>query len=156
MIIEILLILDMIGLGMLLGGGVYESVIINPNYSVDIPQSINLLRSFMKVKTPANFFRVLSPFTMIILLVTVILYWDIIPARWWFAASFLILILADTITFSFHYPRNKVLFTDPLSSDIDLLKRSASQWQTGNFARILLMVLAVVSLMLGIFSLFKL
>jgi hypothetical protein len=88
MIREILLTLDVIGLGMLLGGGVYESVVMNPNYRSNIPQSLDHLRQFMKVTTPANFFRILSPVTMISLLVTVFICWDPIPGHWFFVTAF--------------------------------------------------------------------
>ncbi len=152
MIQEILLILDVIGLGMLLGGGVYESVIINPNCRANIPHSLNHLRSFMSVTSPAYLFRVLSPFTMIILLLTVFICWDVISIRWWVVTSFALLIVADTITYSIHYPRNRILFVDPLIPDIDLLKKLAHEWQLWNFVRILLMASAVVTLACGIFS----
>lgn len=150
---EIFFILDVIGLGMLLGGGVYESVVINPNYRTNIPQALENLRSFMKSKTPANYFRIVSPVTMISLLITLIICWGILSERWWFMGAFLILIAADTITYSFHYPRNKVLFIDPLSPDTKRLTRLAKQWQIGNKIRIGLLATAILSVMLGIFAL---
>ena len=153
MFCEILLTLDVIGLGMLLGGSSYESVVMNPNYRANIPQSLEHMRSFMKVKTPANFFRILSPATMVFLLVTVIVCWGLVPERWWLIAAFAMLIVADTITYSFHYLRNKVLFIDPLSSDSEMLTRLARQWQTGNKVRIVLLVLAILSVLVGIFNL---
>lgn len=148
---EILLTLDVIGLGMLLGGGVYESVIMNPNYRANIPQSLEQLRSFMKVKTPANFFRIISPVTMLSLLITVVVCWGSVSERWWYVTAFATLIVADLITYAFHYPRNKVLFIDPLSSDTELLRRLAREWQTGNKVRIILLVIAILSVMFGIF-----
>ena len=149
MIGEILSTLDIIGLGMLLGGGVYESVVVAPNYRSNLPQSLDYLRHFMKVATPANFFRIVSPATMIFLVVTVIVCWGSIPARWWFMPALAALILADSITYGFHYPRNKVLFIEPLSSDTDMLRRLAQQWATGNLVRIVLMVIAIVNAMYG-------
>jgi uncharacterized membrane protein len=151
MIREIILTLDVIGLGMLLGGGAYESVVMNPNYSLDIPKSLNYLRQFMKVKTPANFFRILSPITMISLLVTVIIYWNQTPEFWLFIASSILLIVADSITYGFHYPRNKILFINTISNDTDLLKRISQEWQIGNFIRIILMLIAIIAVLNGIF-----
>ena len=152
MLREILLTIDIIGLGMLLGGGVYESVVINPNYRVNIPESLNTLRQFMKVTTPANYFRILSPVTMVGLLVTVFIYWYSIQVRWLFVAAFVLLIIADTITYWFHYPRNKILFINTLSPDTNMLRRIAREWQIGNLFRILLMLISIVMVMLGIFS----
>jgi uncharacterized membrane protein len=149
---ELLLTINVIGLGMLLGGAVYESVVINPNYRTNIPSSLEHVRKFMKVKTPADYFRMLSPLTMISLLITLIINWSTIPARWWSLASFISLIIADIITFSFHYPRNKVMFIEPLTTDNSLLTRYANQWQTGNKVRIFLILASIVCVMLGIFS----
>ena len=149
---EILSTLDVIGLGMLLGGGVYESVVMAPNYRSNLPQSLDHLRHFMTVTTPANFFRVVSPITMISLVATVIVYWWSIPTRWWFIAALVTLILADSITYGFHYPRNKVLFIEPLSSDINMLRRLAQEWATGNLVRIVLLVIATVMATYGIIS----
>ena len=87
MIREVLLIIDIIGLGMLLGGGVYESTVMNPNYRSSIPQAIVSLRQFMKVTTPANFFRIVSPITMLSLLATVLILWNSTYGKWWFDNS---------------------------------------------------------------------
>lgn len=156
MIKEIFSAIDIIGLGMLLGGGVYESVVMAPNYRSNLPGSLDHLRHFMKVTTPANFFRVVSPATMLLLLVTVLVDWGTTPARWWFLAAFVALILADSITYAFHYPRNKVLFLDPLSPDTDMLQRLAREWARGNQVRIVLLLIAVVSVVCGIISLAQL
>ncbi len=155
MIKEIFFILDIVGLGILLGGGVYESVVINPNYRVNIPQSLNHLRNFMKATTPANLFRVASPVTMVSLILTVILCWEFASIKWWFIAALIALVLADIITYTFHYPRNKVLFIDPLSSDTEMLKSMAKEWAYGNLFRVLLITLAIIVVICGIISLVK-
>jgi len=56
------------------------------------------------------------------------------------------------ITYTFHYPRNRILFIDKLSSDNDMLKQLAREWQTENKIRIVLLVTAFLTLMTGIFS----
>ncbi len=149
---ELLFSINVFGLGMLLGGAVYESVVINPNYRSNIPASLENVRNFMKVKTPANFFRILSPVTMLSLIASVIVCWSFTPGKWWFIISFLVMIIADSITFAFHYPRNKVLFIDPLSTDNSLLNNYAKQWQTGNKVRIFLIAISLLCVMYGIFS----
>jgi len=152
MIREILLTIDVIGLGMLLGGGIYESVVINPNYRSNISHSLNHFRQFIKVTTPANIFRILSPATMISLFLTVFICWNLISVRWFLVAAFVLLLVADSVTYGFHYPRNKILFINPLSSDIDLSNRIAREWQIGNYVRIILMLIAIFSVMFGVFQ----
>jgi len=155
MIKEIFFIIDVIGLGILLGGGVYESVVINPNYRVNIPESLNHIRNFMKATTPANLFRVASPITMVSLILTVIFCWEFATIKWWFIAALIALVVADTITYTFHYPRNKVLFIDPLSPDTEMLKRIAKEWGQGNLVRILLITISIIVVLCGIISLAK-
>ena len=152
MIREILSAIDILGLGILFGGGIYESVVISPNYRANLPHSLKHLREFMKVTTPANLFRVASPITMLSLLITVIFTWQSLPGRWWFISAFVALILADSITYAFHYPRNKVLFIDPLSADTGMLQKLADEWAMGNLIRIILMGIAMVSVVAAIIS----
>ena len=109
----------------------------------------------MKVTTPANYFRILSPVTMVALLVTVFIFWASIPGRWLFVAAFVLLIVADSITYGFHYPRNKVLFINTLIPDTNMLKRISWEWQIGNLFRISLMLISIVMVMLGIFSILQ-
>ncbi len=78
--------------------------------------------------------------------------WDSISVHWLFVAAFVLPIVADTITYGFHYPRNKILFINPLSHDNDLLRRITREWQIGILVRILLILTAIVNEMYGIFQ----
>lgn len=150
---EILSAIDIIGLSMLLGGAVYESIVMAPNYRNNVPESLKSIRNFMKVTTPANYFRVLSPSTMLLLIITTIVCWEFLPTRWWFLGAFAGQVITDTITYAFHYPRNKVLFIDTLSSDNDMLQKYANEWGLGNIIRIVLLVLTTTSAIIGLISL---
>ena len=152
MIREILAAVDILGLGILFGGGVYESVVVNPNYRANIPESLSHLRQFMKVRTPANLFRIASPVTMLSLLASGIASWGLSASRWWFVAAFFALVIADSITYTFHYPRNKVMFIDPLSPDTAMLQRVANEWGRGNLVRIVLMTIALITVLCGVMA----
>jgi uncharacterized membrane protein len=143
----------LIGLALLLGGATYESVVMAPNYKTNIPDSLKHVRQFMIVTTPANYFRLISPLTMLILLVNTLFYWSHIPSRWFFLAALALLVITDTITYSFHVPRNKVLFIQPLITDTGKLVKYARDWARANYIRIILLVLAFFSAFWGIFSL---
>jgi uncharacterized membrane protein len=153
LIYEILSALDIIGLGMLLGGAVYESMVMAPNYRTNVPELLDHVRHFMKAATPASYFRVASPATIALLVITAIVCWGSVPARWWFAGAAIIQIVADTITYSYHYPRNRVMFIIPLSTDTDMLRRTAQEWARGNAVRILLIALATIGAICGMISL---
>jgi hypothetical protein len=129
---------------MLLGAAVYESVVLAPNLQ-GAPTSLEHARGFYHVTNPGVFFRVLSPATQLFLLVALVCNWRPTPStRWRLAGALALAILADVITFQFHYPRNAILFTAPLTSASADLNRVAAQWAMGNYVRIVLILTAAL------------
>src|SRR3954468_573392 len=92
-------------LGMCLGACLYESVVIAPNFSARVPESLVNARNFLTVSHGGTFFRVLAPVTQITLVLAVVLNWRIPDRRWWLVGAFAALAVTDVITFPFHYPR---------------------------------------------------
>jgi hypothetical protein len=136
---------------MLLGASVYESVVLAPNLQ-GAPISLEHARGFYHVTNPGVFFRVISPATQLLLLVALLCNWRPTPfARWRLAGALLLAILADLITFQFHYPRNAILFRAPLTSPPADLDRVAAEWATGNYVRIAVVLTVVVLVMLSTF-----
>lgn len=132
---------------MLLGAGVYESVVLAPNLQ-GAPTSLEHARGFYHVTNPGVFFRVVSPTTQLFLLLALVCNWKPTPiTRWRLAGALLLAILADLITFKFHYPRNAILFLNPLTGPAADLDRVATEWATGNYVRIALILAAVVLVM---------
>jgi hypothetical protein len=133
---------------MLLGAGVYESVVVAPNFQ-GAPISLEHARGFYHATNPGVFFRVLSPATQLLLLVALVCNWGPVPVtRWRLAAALALAILADVITFKFHYPRNAILFIDPLTGSAAGLDRVGREWAAGNYVRIAL-ILTVVTLVMA-------
>jgi uncharacterized membrane protein len=129
---------------MLLGAGVYESVVAAPNFQ-GAPTSLKHARGFYHVTNPGMLFRVLSPATQIFLLVALACNWMPVPlTRWRLAGALALVILGDVITFKFHYPRNAILFKDPLTRPAAELDRIGKEWAAGNYARIGAILIAVV------------
>jgi Domain of unknown function (DUF1772) len=128
----------------LLGAGVYESVVLAPNLQ-GAPTSLERARGFYHVTNPGAFFRVVSPATQLFLLLALVCNWKPTPiTRWRVAGALTLAILADVITFKFHYPRNAILFFDPLTRPAADLDRVAMEWAAGNYVRIALILTAVV------------
>lgn len=140
----------LVSIGVLLGACVYESVVMAPNYAV--PESLAHIRAFFRARTPAHFFRIVAPLTMVLLVLAIVTSWATLPARWFAIGGLVLLIVADAITFSVHYPRNKILFIEPLSNDRALLARTARQWAQWNMVRIAFLLCAALSVALGIVS----
>ena len=133
---------------MLLGAGVYESVVVAPNFQ-GAPVSLEHARGFYHASNPGVFFRVLSPATQLLLLVALVCNWGPVPVtRWRLAGALALAILADVITFKFHYPRNAILFLNPLTGPAADLDRVGREWAAGNCAHIGL-ILIVVSLVMA-------
>jgi uncharacterized membrane protein len=125
-----------------------------PNYRIGIPQSLEHVRLFMAAANPGSFFRVISPLTQLSILISLILGWRRPPGRkWWLIAALLLIIAGDVFTFTFHYPRNALLFHDPMHTPSEVLERAAREWTSGNYLRILLvgsaLIFALKALLLG-------
>ena len=132
---------------MLLGAAVYESVVLAPNLQ-GAPTSLEHARGFYHVTNPGVFFRVLSPATQLFLLVALVCNWKPTPGtRWRLPGALALAILADVITFKFHYPRNGILFVAPLTNAPADLNRVGAEWATGNYVRIVLILTAALLVM---------
>jgi hypothetical protein len=142
---ELVLCLAIISIGALFGGSLYDSLFLAPNFRADIPQSLEHMRQFMAVATPGNFFRLIAPVTQLSILISLILGWKH-PAgrRWWLILALVLILTGDVITFTFHYPRNAILFGDPLHTPSEILAKAAREWAYGNYLRILLVGAAMV------------
>ena len=145
MIPHIIATLALLGLSLLLGATLYESVVMAPNFERDVPASIAIARQFLVRTTPAHYFRILSPLTQLLLLAGLIASWRISGARWGLGAALGLLVLLDLITFSFHYPRLAIMFRAPLPQDPAPLRRAAREWALGNHVRLVLLVIAFLA-----------
>jgi hypothetical protein len=129
---------------MLLGAALYESVVVAPNFQ-GAPSSLEHARGFYHTTNPGTFFRVLAPSTQVFLLAALLCNWMPVPlTRWRLAGALALAILGDVITFRFHYPRNTILFSDPLTRSAADLNRVGSEWAAGNYVRIAVIFIAVV------------
>ncbi|MDQ2856185.1 MAG: DUF1772 domain-containing protein, partial [Acidobacteriota bacterium] len=132
-------------IGALLGGSLYDSIVLAPNFQVGAPQSLEHMRQFMAVANPGNFFRVIAPLTELSILISLVLGWKRPPGRrWWLLIAFILIVTGDVITFTYHYPRNAILFHDPMHVPLETLERVAKEWAYGNYVRTLLVAAAIV------------
>lgn len=134
---------------MLLGAGVYESVVVAPNFQ-GAPASLEYARGFYHASNPGMLFRVLAPATQLFLVLALLFNWrPISGTRWRLAGALALAILADVITFKFHYPRNSILFSAPLTNSAADLNRVGAEWATGNYVRVALILTAVVLILVS-------
>jgi uncharacterized membrane protein len=127
----------------LLGASLYDQVVLAPNL-MGAPASLEHARGFMHAASPATLFRRLSPLNQAVLALGLILLWK--PdrtARWLMMAALVCGVAGDVVTFQFHYPRNAILFGEPLTRPAAEFDRVAEEWAMGNYFRIALVVAAV-------------
>jgi uncharacterized membrane protein len=148
-----MILLAVIGLGVLLGGAAYESIVMAPNYAARVPESLEHARSFFATTNPGMFFRLFAPATQVLLLLAVVLNWRVKQVRWWLFGALVALALTDVITFTFHYPRNALLFEKPLDQvPLAQLQEAARQWGPGNHVRVGLLAAAIFSALRGLMN----
>lgn len=138
----ILTVLALLSVGALVGGGLYDGTVLARNL-VGGADQLDHGRQFMASATPSRFFRVLSPASQLLVLLSLVAHWfNTSTTASSLLLAFLALIVCDVITFKFHYPRNALLFTAPLEVPAAKLQAAARQWSLGNHVRILLVVSA--------------
>ena len=144
--------LAVVAVALLLGATWYETVVMAPNYERDVPGSLSLARQFLQRTTPAHYFRVVAPLAQVLTLVTVVAGWKQ-PGRLAFAVAFGLLIVADVITFAFHYPRLALMFKSATPVDPVRLARAAHEWAVGNWVRGILLLVVLLALLRGLLQL---
>src|SRR5262245_3313976 len=146
------LIVTAVGLlccGALLGAALYDAVVLAPNLRRG-REGLEHGRLFMSAATPASLFRVLSPASQILVLLAVVTNWSSPEQRWFLVGALLALVLSDVITFTYHYPRNRLMFTAPLTVEQDVLAVAARQWTSANFVRVALVLCAWVGTLIAL------
>jgi len=119
----------------------YTSLVDVKSWGSDIPHSIAVTRAYFKTVNPGNFFRIFSPVNQLLCLAVLVLFWKTSPSiRLCLGAALVLYILADVFTFAYFYPRNDIMFKTAQLSDVDLLKRTVSEWSGMNWLRSLVIL----------------
>lgn len=114
----------------------YTSLIDAKSWGSDIPNSIAAAREYFKIVNPGNFFRIFSPVNQVLGLLVLILFWKSSPSiRLCVGTAFVMYIIAEGMTFKYFYPRNDILFKTARLTDVDLLRKTWSEWHTMNWVR---------------------
>jgi len=114
---------------------VYNSIVDAPNWGRDIPDSINAAREYFQIANPGRFFRLASPVNQGLALIALIACWP--NGRWpriLCIVGLACAIGADVMTFAYFYPRNNVMFVDPISN-VDAIRSAWAGWSATNWIR---------------------
>jgi hypothetical protein len=120
----------------LLFANLYTSLIDARSWGADIPNSIAAAREYFKIVNPGNFFRIFSPINQGLGIVALILFWKASPViRLSLGIALVLYLLAEGLTFGYFFPRNDIMFRNAQLTDVDLLKKTWSEWNTMNWVR---------------------
>jgi hypothetical protein len=128
-----------LGFSGLFGASLYDTVVLAPNLKGG-PATLEHGRLFLVNATPANLFRVLSPATQVLLLVAVVANWSGPERRWPLIGALVAILLCDVITFTYHYPRLRIMFEAPLTVAAERVTLAANQWTAANYIRLALLL----------------
>jgi hypothetical protein len=130
----------------ILGASAYESVVVAYSWRMRPEEAVGHYRALGTVVTPARYFRRLAPASQVTLLATVV--WSALAgvAVPWTGTALVAMVLVDVITFTFHYPRNRALFVDPMLP-AERVHTIAVEWIRGNAVRITLVAGAFLAIL---------
>jgi hypothetical protein len=118
---------------------IYNSVVDAKSWGSDIPASIQTARDYFQHVDPRRFYVIAGPVNLILILLTLILFWkDSVSLRFYFAASFAAYAAILILTLAYFIPRDLILFTWSIPDHLEQIRTASAQWSAMNWLRSLL------------------
>jgi hypothetical protein len=118
---------------------IYNTVIDAQSWASDIPASIQTARDYFQHVDPRRFYAVAAPINVILILLTIVLFWkDGVSLRVYFAISLLMSAAIVAVTFAYFIPRDLILFTWSIPDHLNQIRTAAAEWGHMNWLRTLL------------------
>ena len=134
----------------------YTSLIDAKSWGSNIPNSISVARDYYKTVNPGNFFRIISPLNQALGIIVLLLFWKSAPSiRIYLGAALVLYMLAEAMTFGYFYPRNDIMFRTAQLTDVDLLRKAWSEWNSMNWVRTGILVIGVTCSCLALDKLYS-
>jgi|SRR5688572_32581649 len=128
----------------LLFTNLFTSLIDARSWGCDIPNSIATAREYFKTVNPGDFFRLFSPINQALGLIVLVLFWKASPSiRLGLGIALVCYVSAEAMTFIYFFPRNDIMFRDAKLTDVELLKKTWSEWNSMNWVRTAILVIGV-------------
>ena len=130
---------------------VYNYIVNAANWESNIPQSITATRDFFVVANPGTFFKMIDPTNMLLVVLSLILFWKRSSSiRLFLGIALVCYISSMVLTFTYFYPRNDIMFLSKQLPDTETLKKAASEWGRMGWARCLLSLAGLVCVLLAL------
>lgn len=135
---------------------IYNLIVDAKSWGANIPVSIQTVRDYYSHVDPRNFFAIVAPINMVLILLSIILFWKE-PGliRTYFIISFLLYAVIAALTFVYFVPRDRILFNVPIEGHIEQIRAALSQWKNMNWLRTLLGLTGVLFSIKGVDSFYK-
>jgi hypothetical protein len=118
---------------------IYNTVVDAKSWGSDIPASIQAARDYFQHVDPRRFYEVAGPVNLVLIVLTLILFWkESVSLRFYFAASLASYAAILILTLNYFVPRNLILFTWPISDHLEQIRTASAQWSAMNWIRSLL------------------
>jgi len=117
----------------------YTSIVDAPNWGRDIPASIEAARNYFVVANPGTFFRLAAPVNQVVTLIALILCWTVdTRVRYYLLAALVLAVATDVFTFGYFYPRNAIMFQNPMDGNTEVIRAAWKGWTLMNWPRSLI------------------
>src|SRR5262245_32276481 len=102
---------------------IYNTVIDAASWNSDIPMSIQTARDYFRHVDPRRFYGVAGPVNLILIVLTLVLFWkDSVKIRVCFATSLVLYATIVVVTLAYFVPRDLILFTSSIPDRVDQIK----------------------------------
>jgi hypothetical protein len=120
------------------GGVAAETVMLYPNVFGDPPESLDRAREFLVAGGPADYFPPLGATVVLSSLAAAVLAWREPRLRWWVVGAAAVFIACEFLfSVLFFWPRNDVLFVDPVGTHPpEYLRQVAQEFVSGHRVRL--------------------
>jgi hypothetical protein len=141
----------------LLFANLYTSLIDSKSWGTDLPNSIAVAREYFKSVNPGNFYRIFSPVNQALGIIALALFWKASSSiRLYLGIALALYLLAEGMTFGYFYPRNDIMFRNASLTDVDLLRKTWSEWTTMNWVRSGILLIGIFFSFLSLHKLYSL
>ena len=128
----------------ILFANIYTSMVIAVATDSDIPNSVVAGREFFKAANPGDFFKIFSPASQVLTILSLVLFWkNSKKTRLFLGLALLCYISGDIMAFTYFHPRTDLMFSNPMP-DVETIRKLTSQWSAMNWVRSFILLVGLV------------
>ena len=130
---------------------IYTSFIDAPIWSSNIPETIEITRSYYTNLNPGYYFRILTPINHVLAILVLILFWKSPDTvRLYFGLGLLFSILMFAFSIRYFWPRNEIIFNSDIATNLSAITIACEEWQNMNWVRSSIGITAFIFQFMGL------